>query len=109
MSSRLPKESDSSRLRRSCPGWSSSLELAAASLSAISGDSTLGTVLECDGNSKSAERSLGDKDSPPGHYRHGETTVLDNYGAKIGCLERAVRLVALLVGTDCILLAPQSS
>lgn len=26
--------------------------------------------------------------------------VLDNYGAKVGCLERAIRLVGLLAGTD---------
>lgn len=36
----------------------------------------------------------------------GRTMVFDNFGAKVGCFERAVGLVSLLAGTDGMLLAP---
>lgn len=112
-SSRLPNGSDSTGFNP-CPMWGLVPELAVISVAAIDGgeSSVEGALVgfrdDWDGNSKVLETLQGSLDHLPleGYCQQRRSLVLDNYGSKIGCFERAVGLVSLLTGTDSTLLAP---
>lgn len=93
--------------------WGLAPELAVISVAAIDGESSVEGALvglgdKWDGNSNLLESLPGSLDSLPleGYCQQRRSFVLDNYGSKIGCIERALGLVSLLTGTDGTLLAP---
>lgn len=84
-------------------------DLAVLSIPSINADKSMGHSVQYlgEGSRKSTEDIKGRLDhSFVGRSREERVVVLDNYGAKIGCFQRAVRLVELFVRTDGLLLPP---
>lgn len=93
--------------------WGLVPELAVISVAAIDCESSVEGALvglgdDWDGNINLLERLQGSLDSLPleSYCQQRRPFVLDNYGSKIGCIERAIGLVSLLAGSDGTLLAP---